>query len=407
MDKNPTEKQEDPNLIKCAQIYQKLQMVSAASREAAQILGEQAKGIQDLIDENRNLRALESVWIEQKRTLENLEIAHRSTLNEVRRCHQVEVDSIKRELKARMEDSTIRYRDLESRASETIRSLKSALIQAQQESKEGSQVSSRREAEQESRINELLARIDADAKVSFEKITEIEKRHQLEKEQLQFDFQKSRSFLLASNQRLEEIALEKERELEEARKRILILGGDPSRNPEQELRQELLAVRSELSRLENENGKQSAELQSRSFEISLLRDELTQVRSECAEAREQLDTASGHAELSGNEAALLRANLARVEGVNQYLENENRLLKERGERLEQELKTEKAASIYQLQIAEESLKEALQNAQRNSANNDLEEIPFPKLDELRDHVEKEREKAALLLKEGASRIISG
>jgi hypothetical protein len=407
MEKNPTEKQDDPNLTKCAQIYQKLQMVSAASREAAQILGEQAKGIQDLIDENRNLRALESVWIEQKRTLENLEVAHRSTLNEVRRCHQVEVESIKRELKARMEDSSIRYRDLESRASETIRSLRTALIQAQQEAKEGSQVSSRRETEQESRINELLARMDADAKVSFEKISEIEKRHQLEKEQLQFDFQKSRSFLLASNQRLEEIALEKEQELEEARKRILILGGDPNRNPEQELRQELLAVRAELSRLENENGKQSAELQARSFEISILRDELTQVRSECAEAREQLDTASGHAELSGNEAALLRANLARVEGVNQYLENENRLLKERGERLEQELKTEKAASICQLQIAEEHLKEALRKAQRNSMNDDIEEIPYPRLDELRDRVEKEREKAALLLKEGASRIISG
>lgn len=406
MDKNPNEKQDDPNLIKTAQIYQKLQAVSAASREAAMILSEQAQGIQELIDQNRNLRALESVWIEQKRTLENLEIAHQSTLNEVRRCHQVEVDSLKREVKVRIEDYTARYRDLESRASETIRSLRSSLIQAQQEAKTNHHNGSRREAELESRITELLARSDADAKVNFEKITEIEKRHQLEKEQQQFDYQKSRTFLLASNQRLEEIAKEKELELEEARKRILILGGDPNRNPEQELRQELLAVRSEVSRLEKENGKQLAELQSRSFEVSILKDELSQVRSECAEIKEQFEVTSGNMDLVGNEFALLRANLARVEGVNQYLENENRLLKEKTERLEQELKTEKASALCQLQIAEENIREALRSAQRNSPSGAIEEVAYPRLDELRDRVEKEREKAAVLLKEGASRIIS-
>ncbi len=406
MDKNPNEKQDDPNLIKTAQIYQKLQAVSAASREAAMILSEQAQGIQELLDQNRNLRALESVWIEQKKTLENLEIAHQSTLNEVRRCHQVEVDSLKREVKVRIEDYTARYRDLESRASETIRSLRSSLIQAQQEAKTNHHNGSRREAELESRITELLARSDADAKVNFEKITEIEKRHQLEKEQHQFDYQKSRTFLLASNQRLEEIAKEKELELEEARKRILILGGDPNRNPEQELRQELLAVRSEVSRLEKENGKQLAELQSRSFEVSILKDELHQVRSECAEIREQFEVTSGNMDLIGNEVALLRANLARVEGVNQYLENENRLLKEKTERLEQELKTEKASALCQLQIAEENIREALRSAQRNSPSGAIEEVAYPRLDELRDRVEKEREKAAVLLKEGASRIIS-
>ncbi len=406
MDKNPNEKQDDPNLIKTAQIYQKLQAVSAASREAAMILSEQAQGIQELLDQNRNLRALESVWIEQKKTLENLEIAHQSTLNEVRRCHQVEVDSLKREVKVRIEDYTARYRDLESRASETIRSLRSSLIQAQQEAKTNHHNGSRREAELESRITELLARSDADAKVNFEKITEIEKRHQLEKEQHQFDYQKSRTFLLASNQRLEEIAKEKELELEEARKRILILGGDPNRNPEQELRQELLAVRSEVSRLEKENGKQLAELQSRSFEVSILKDELHQVRSECAEIREQFEVTSGNMDLVGNEVALLRANLARVEGVNQYLENENRLLKEKTERLEQELKTEKASALCQLQIAEENIREALRSAQRNSPSGAIEEVAYPRLDELRDRVEKEREKAAVLLKEGASRIIS-
>ena len=406
MDKNPNEKQDDPNLIKTAQIYQKLQAVSAASREAAMILSEQAQGIQELLDQNRNLRALESVWIEQKKTLENLEIAHQSTLNEVRRCHQVEVDSLKREVKVRIEDYTARYRDLESRASETIRSLRSSLIQAQQEAKTNHHNGSRREAELESRITELLARSDADAKVNFEKITEIEKRHQLEKEQHQFDYQKSRTFLLASNQRLEEIAKEKELELDEARKRILILGGDPNRNPEQELRQELLAVRSEVSRLEKENGKQLAELQSRSFEVSILKDELHQVRSECAEIREQFEVTSGNMDLVGNEVALLRANLARVEGVNQYLENENRLLKEKTERLEQELKTEKASALCQLQIAEENIREALRSAQRNSPSGAIEEVAYPRLDELRDRVEKEREKAAVLLKEGASRIIS-
>ncbi len=406
MDRNSNEKQDDPNLIKSAQIYQKLQAVSAASREAAFLLSEQIQGIQDLIEENRNLRALESVWIEQKRTLENLEVAHQSTLNEVRRCHQVEVESVKRELKTRMEDYASRYRDLEHRASETIRSLRSSLIQAQQEAKESHHHGSRREAELENRITELLARMDAEAKVNFDKITEIEKRHQLEKEQQQFDYQKSRTFLLASNQRLEEIAHEKEQELEEARKRILILGGDPNRNPEQELRQELAAIRAEMSRLEKDNGKQLAELQSRSFEVSILKDELSQVRGECVELREQVDTTSGNAELTSRELSLVRANLARVEGVNQYLENENRLLKEKGERLEQELKTEKASAIFQLQIAEENIKEALRSGQRNSQSGSIEEVSYPRLDELRDRVEKEREKAAVLLKEGANRIIS-
>ena len=248
--------------------------------------------------------------------------------------------------------------------------------------------------------------MDAEARVNFEKITELEKRHQLETEQQQFDYQKSRTFLLASNQRLEEIANEKEQELEEARKRILILGGDPNRNPEHELRQELAAVRGEVARLENENGKQQAELQSRSFEVSILKDELSQVRVECAELREQVETASGNAELAGREVSLLRANIARVEGVNQYLENENRLLKEKGERLEQELKTEKASATFQLQIAEENIREALRSGQRNSQSASVEEIAYPRLDELRDRVEKEREKAAVLLKEGANRIIS-
>ena len=406
MDRNSSDKQDDPNLNKSVQIYQKLQAVSIASREAAQILTEQAKGIQDLIDENRNLRALESVWIEQKRTLENLEVAHQSTLNEVRRCHQVELESVKRELKARIEDSTARYRDLESRASETVRSLRASLIQVQQEAKESHHLGSRREMELENRITELLARMDADAKVNFEKVTEIEKRHQLEKEQLQFDYQKSRTFLHASNQRLEEIARDKEQELEEARKRILILGGDPNRNPEQELRLELAAVRAEMSRLEKENGRQLAELQSRSFEVSILKDELNEVRGECSEVREQFDTLSGNTDLIGKELSLLRANCARIEGVNQYLENENRLLKEKSDRLEQELKTEKASALCQLQIAEENIKEVLRSTQRNPVAGEIEEIEFPRLDELRDRVEKEREKAAVLLKEGASRIIS-
>jgi hypothetical protein len=176
MDRNPNERNEDPNLALGNQIYQKLQAVSAASREAALLLTEQARGIQNLNEENRNLRALESVWIEQKRTLENLEIAHQSTLNEVRRCHQVEVESVKRELKSRLEDYSTRYRELEARANETIRSLRSALIQAQQEAKENHHQGHRRESDMENRITELLARMDAEAKVNFDKITEIEKR---------------------------------------------------------------------------------------------------------------------------------------------------------------------------------------------------------------------------------------
>jgi chromosome segregation ATPase len=329
---------------------------------------------------------LESVWIEQKRTLENLESAHQSTLIEVRRCHQVEVESLKRELQGRIEDLNKRQREFEGRANETIRSLKSALFQAQQETRKNEQHGSRREAELESRITELLARMDAEAKVNFERVSEIEKRHQLEKEQLQFDYQKSRSFLLAANQRLEEIARDQESELEEAKKRILILGGDPHRNPEQEMRVEIEALRSELARLGSENSRHQADLQSRSFEVSILKDELAQVRSECADVREQLEMASGSATFATQEAAVLRANLARVEGLNGFLEMENRLHKERSSQLERELK---AAS-------------ALQSGSEDSVT---VEVDCPPLDEIREKVEREREKALHLLKEGASRII--
>ncbi len=386
LDRNQSEKTEEPNLNQSGQIYQKLQVISAASREAAMLLSEQARGIQELIDENRNLRALESVWIEQKRTLENLESAHQSTLIEVRRCHQVEVESLKRELQGRIEDLNKRQREFEGRANETIRSLKSALFQAQQETRKNEQHGSRREAELESRITELLARMDAEAKVNFERVSEIEKRHQLEKEQLQFDYQKSRSFLLAANQRLEEIARDQESELEEAKKRILILGGDPHRNPEQEMRVEIEALRSELARLGSENSRHQADLQSRSFEVSILKDELAQVRSECADVREQLEMASGSATFATQEAAVLRANLARVEGLNGFLEMENRLHKERSSQLERELK---AAS-------------ALQSGSEDSVT---VEVDCPPLDEIREKVEREREKALHLLKEGASRII--
>ncbi len=350
------------------------------------ILSEQARSIQELIDENRNLRALESAWIEQKRTLENLESAHQATLIEVRRCHQVEVDSVKRELQGRLDELNKRQREFEARANETVRSLKAALFQAQQEARRTEQHGSKREADLEGRITELLARMDAEAKVNFERVSEMEKHHQLEKEQMQFDYQKSRTFLLAANQRLEEIAREKESELEEAKKRILILGGDPHRNPEQELRTELDALRKELARVSNENAKQQVELQNRSFEVSILKDELSQIRSECAEVREQFEMASESATQANQEAAVLRANLARVEGINGYLEMENRLHKERSGQLERELKAASAArpEVHDLPAVE---------------------VDCPPLDEIRDRVEREREKALLLLKEGASRII--
>ncbi len=362
-------------------LYKKLQSISAASREAALLLSEQAKSMQALVDENRNLRALESVWFEQRRTLENLEAAHQATLTEVRRCHQVEVESLKREMQGRLDEGGQRQRELEARIRDQLGSLKQALYQAQVQARRSVEDGGQRERELQSRIVELEARIDAEARVNFQKLAEIEKRHALELEQLQFDYQKSRTFILSSNQRLEEIATRKDVELEEARKQILLLGGDPNRNPAETLRSEIEALRQELARMQGELADAQEQVRSREFEVAVLKDEKVMQRKECDSHREELESKEDEVARLIHETGILRANQARVEGVNTYLENENRLLRSRVQQLETEIKNVALSPVSPV------------------------EASCDELGELRKKVENEREKAARLLSDGANRII--
>jgi myosin protein heavy chain len=362
-------------------LYKKLQSISAATREAALLLSEQAKGMQALVDENRNLRALESVWFEQRRTLENLEAAHQATLAEVRRCHQVEVESLKREMQGRLDEGGQRQRELEARIRDQLGSLKQALYQAQVQARRSVEDGGQREKELQSRIVELEARIDAEARVNFQKLAEIEKRHALELEQLQFDYQKSRTFILSSNQRLEEIATRKDLELEEARKQILLLGGDPNRNPAETLRSEIEGLRQELGRMQGELTNAEERVRAREFEVAVLKDEKSMQRKECESQREELDSREDEVARLIHETGILRANQARVEGVNTYLENENRLLRSRVQQLETELKNVALSPVNPV------------------------EASCDELGELRKKVENEKKIAARLLSDGANRII--
>jgi hypothetical protein len=312
-----------------SEIYQKLQTVSRASREAAAALSEQARLLQALLDENRNLRALEAVWLEQKRTLENLEVAHQATLSEVRRCHQVEVESVKREARTRLEEQEKRFRDFEGRARETIRGLREALDQARVENRRRQEAGGQKEGALEGRIVELQARLDAESRVHFQKLSEIEKRHALENEQRQFDAEKSRSFLLSANERLEAIATQKDAELEQARKQIILLEAGRDGKTERELRGEAGALRDELRAREQELFCERENVKTRNLEVLVLKDEMERLRRECAQAREELEISASENEALRSEIAIFRSHQAGIEGQQRYLEDENRLLKSR------------------------------------------------------------------------------
>ena len=212
------------------QIESKIREIAGASRDVASMLDRHRKMSSEMLEAQESLQAKEAIWLEQKRLLENTEIAHQATVSEMRKSHRLEIEGLRTHANARISEVTQQYREIQARAKGAIQKLEESLHDSRIHLRRVQQEALEKRGEVESLVTEYEARIQAESTVSFMKLAEIEKRHALEIERMQFEFQSSKNFILAANQRLEEIAAQKEIEILELKKKVLILGGDPHRN---------------------------------------------------------------------------------------------------------------------------------------------------------------------------------
>jgi hypothetical protein len=230
LDRSPSSAEVEDLLRIQLQIESKLQDIACASRDVASMLNQHGKMSSEMLEAHEAIQAKETSWLEQKRTLENSEIAHQATVNEMRKSHRLEIEGLRTHANTRISEVTQQYRELQTRAKATIQRLEESLHDSRIHLRRAQQESLERQRELEAQMTEYEARMKAEATVSFMKLDEIEKRHAAEIERMQFEFQSSKNFILASNQRLEEIAAQKEIEILELKKKVLILGGDPHKN---------------------------------------------------------------------------------------------------------------------------------------------------------------------------------